>query len=99
MNVADLKSYCKTTGKGSRKGRSNTRICSRDEKLAYRFFYHSEILRENYHNVLAALEQEFDIDQSVITVRLKLNGDVLDRIFKEQPAVKLLQKKYPYFSW
>jgi hypothetical protein len=99
MNVAGLKSYCQPTSKGFRKGRSDIRICSRDEKLAYRFYYHSEICKENYYDVLSALEKEFDIDQSVIIMRLKKNSEILDRVFNDKPVIKLLQKKYPYYSW
>ncbi len=99
MNIADLKNYCPATHKGTRRGRSESRLQNRDEKMAYRFYYHAEICKLKYSSVLSSLSVEFDIDESVVTVRLKKIADILDRIFKEKPTVRSLRKKFPYYSW
>jgi hypothetical protein len=99
MKTRDLKSYCPTTKRGTRKGRSESRIQSRDEKLAHRFYYHAEVCGHKYNAVLAMLSSEFDIDETVVTARLKMIAPVLDKVFNEKPGVRILRKKYPYYSW
>lgn len=99
MTNADLRKYCVDPSRSTRKGRSESRIFSRDIKIAYRFYYHSEILRRVYAVVISALSEEFDVDQRVVTDRLKERQTELDRIYKEKPSVLLLRKRYPYFTW
>jgi len=99
MSKSDLKSYCPATKKGTRKGRSESRMQIRDEKMAYRFYYHAEICNLNYSIVLSTLSREFDLDESVITNRLKKIEHILGKVFKEKPSIRSLRKKYPYYSW
>lgn len=101
MEKVDLRKYCQDTYLGPlKKGRSESRISRRDEKLAARFYYYSEIRKiNNYSKILSQLSEEFDIDEGVVSYRMKKRADLLDKIYSEKPSIHLLRAKYPYFSW
>jgi len=99
MNSRDLKQYCTTIKRSARKGRSEARISRRDEKLAARFYYYAEILKLNYSSIMSKLSEEFDIDETVVSARLKEKQIVLDKLFKDKPSVRLLRRQYPFYCW
>lgn len=99
MNSRDLKQYCSTIKRSARKGRSEARISRRDEKIVARFYYYAEILKLNYSTILSKLSEEFDIDETVVSVRLKERQAVLDKFFKDKPTVRLLRRQYPFYAW
>lgn len=99
MDKVDLQKYCINTERGTRKGRSESRILRRDEKIISRFYYYAEIQKLNYGTVISKLSEEFDVDERIIISRLKERSKILDQIYAEKPATSTLRKKFPYYSW
>jgi hypothetical protein len=95
----DLRKYCHEPIRPMRKGRSESRISLRDEKLITRFYYYAEIGKLNYSNILSKLSEEFDIDENVVRARIKKRTDILDKLYVEKPSVHCLRRKYSYFNW
>ena len=71
----------------------------RDEKLAYRYYYHIEIQRTRYDDVLLELEKEFDISSSIVVKCLKVRYDLLKQLLETKPPIGKLQKLFPYYVW
>lgn len=82
-----------------RRGRSRELLAQRDEKLAARFFYYSQIKKLNYEDTINALVNEFDICERVVIDRLRANQGILDELFAEKPPVAKLKRKIPHFVW
>ena len=99
MNPADIRSYCSQSLRSSRKGPSESRMATRDKKIAYRFYYHAEHCKMNYSEALLHLSDEFDIDERVIIRRLRQISEILDQLFAEKPTLQVLKKMYSYYSW
>lgn len=99
MDKVDLQKYCTNTERGTRKGRSESRILRRDEKIISRFYFYAEIQRFNYGTVISKLSEEFDVDERIIISRLKERSKILDQIYAEKPTNSTLRKKFPYYSW
>ena len=101
MAKADLINYCpaNSVSKPARKGRSESRIANRDEKLIYRFYFHAVIHNRNFASTVQQLSNEFDIEESVVTDRLKRNKDLMDTVFRRKPTTRQLRKQYPYYAW
>lgn len=96
----ELKNYFEQEVKQPKgKGRSKSLLARRDEKLAIRFFYYSNIKKYSYETTINALVEEFDICERVVIERLKANQTILDDIFKEKPPVSKLKRKIPFFTW
>jgi hypothetical protein len=100
-SVVDLRKYCREPKLGPvRKGRSESRISHRDEKMACRFYYHAELKKvHNYSKLLSLLAEEFDIDECVVSVRMRKRSDLLDALYKDKPGVAVLRRRFPYYSW
>lgn len=99
MEPVDLRKYTQHSLKEVRKGRSESRLAARDEKIASRFYYYSEIMGLTYTTLMSKLSDEFDIDENVVRVRLKKRFDILDRLYADKPSKSALKQKYPYFVW
>jgi hypothetical protein len=99
MEKVDLRKYCHETFHPMRKGRSESRLLLRDEKLVTRFYFYAEIGRLNYSNILSKLSEEFDIDEDVVRVRIKKRTDLLDKLYHDKPSVNTLRKRFPYYTW
>ena len=101
MAKADLINYCpaNVVSRPARKGRSESRIANRDEKLIYRFYYHAVIHNRNFASTVQQLSTEFDIEESVVTDRLKRKKDLMDMVFSRKPTIRQLRKQYPYYAW
>lgn len=94
-----LRSYTIDCETSIRRGRNTELIQRRDDKLAARFYYYSQIKRFKYLVIFFYLSQEFDLRERVIMDRLKANQPKLDILFEEKPSINELKKRFPYFSW
>jgi hypothetical protein len=100
MSDVDLRKYCPgNVARSTRKGRSESRMANRDEKLAIRFYYYAVIKQLKFSSTLNKLSDEFDIDETVITNRLKKIYNTVDAVFAQKPTIRSLKKRYPYYSW
>lgn len=72
---------------------------ARDKCLVYRFYYHIEIQRTRYDDVIADLEREFFISQCVIVKRLGIQYDLLKEVVEQKPRLPKLKKLYPHLVW
>lgn len=100
MSDVDLRKYCPgNVARSTRKGRSESRMANRDEKLVLRFYYHAVIKECKFSNTVQYLSNEFDIDETVIINRLKKVSELVDRVFAQKPTIRSLKKKIPYYSW
>ena len=74
-------------------------IEKRNERLFYRYYYHSKILQKKYDLVLSALKEEFDLAEVTI---VEIISDNAARV-KEIGDLKLTRQKltelYPSFCW
>ena len=82
-----------------RKGQRNVLIDRRDEALAYRYYFHIEILRKRYDDALKDLENEFFITENVIVQRLTPYADYLRSMKVKNTKPIVMRKKYPWFNW
>ena len=82
-----------------RKGRSDELIERRNAQLIARYYYHLEILRERYDDIIKHLEEEFNISQARIIVLLQHYYNDLNEFYSTKPTPKDLQKKWPWFNW
>lgn len=82
-----------------RRGRSVELLSRRDEKLAARFYYYSNLRKFNFESTINNLHLEFDLAERVIIDRLKSNQEHLDKFFKDKPSAIELKRKFPYFNW
>jgi hypothetical protein len=82
-----------TTEKLLRKGRSSKLIARRDEFLMVRYFYHTEVKRLRFDDVLRILsEDEFFIEEATITNRLTSLADEISRRFNQKPTLARLKE-------
>ncbi len=95
VEFTNLEADKKTGGKG----RSGDLLKVRNEKLLYRFYYHSRILTYKYERVLFELSNEFDLSECTIMQLIEKNTERIREIGDEQPTRERLKKKYPFFSW
>lgn len=82
-----------------RKGRSDELIDFRNAQLIARYYYHLEILRERYDDILKHLQREFCISQDRIISILQQCFPDLNQLYSQRPGTKELQKIYPWFNW
>jgi len=98
--AVDLRKYCKTNQyRSARKGRSESRLANRDEKLILRFYYYAVIRSRKFSDTIHQLSEEFDVAESVVTFRLKFNQETVDKVFADKPSVQYLKKRLPYYAW
>lgn len=91
--------FINDTPQPDRKGHRNVLIDKRDEALAYRYFFHVEILRKRYDDALKDLESEFFITENVIVQRLTPYADYLRNLKQKKTTPVIMRKKYPWFNW
>ncbi|MGY3054368.1 hypothetical protein ACVWYG_002575 [Pedobacter sp. UYEF25] len=72
---------------------------ARDRCLVYRYYYHIEIQRTRYDDVLEYLEKEFFISSCVIIKRLGIQYDFLKEVVEQKPRLPKLKKLYPHLVW
>jgi hypothetical protein len=81
-------------------GRNPQLIHQRDERMLYRYYFYTQILRKNYQDTIALLSLQFDLSELRVIVCIQLHHDRLKKIAQEEkPCLKLLQKKYPWLNW
>lgn len=81
-------------------GRNKELILKRDEKLCYRYYFYTQILRRQYLDTLDILSKEFDLSAFRITECLTEKRELLRKIMHfERPSEKVLEKKYPWLNW
>lgn len=86
--------------KGSTSGRNPILISARNERLLYRYYYYTQLLKFNYPDTIATLVQQFDLSELRITVCIQLNYSRLKEIITvEKPSRKFLKATYPWLNW
>lgn len=71
----------------------------RDEALCHRFYWHADVNKYKFEEVLKQLNNEFYLSNTRIIKVLDDNYDTLNCIQKNKPSTKELQLKYPHFTW
>jgi hypothetical protein len=75
------------------RGRSSRLICRRDELLIIRYYYHTEIKRLRFDDVLKTLsEDEFFIEKSTILNRLGKHSRKLEDMYTGKPSLAKLKE-------
>lgn len=83
------------------RGRNIDLVARRNEKIAYRYYYHAYLQKKHsWEVILRELHLEFDLSEAtlarIITVCL---ADPIRLIFKDKPEAKQLKQQFPYFQW
>lgn len=81
------------------KGRSETHINGRNEKLAARFYWYSVVIGLKFSRCLEFLEPEFDITQSRICDLLSENADTVTLYERKNLSVQDLKIRFPFLNW
>ncbi|MBD1385735.1 hypothetical protein IDJ75_10635 [Mucilaginibacter rigui] len=71
----------------------------RDMAMAYRFYYHFNIIRRRFDDVPDILEKEFYISATTVVKKLTENSDMLKDIKDNSPGREQLKQMYPHFNW
>ena len=71
----------------------------RDDALACRFFYWSNLLEKRYDVAIVNLSKEFYLSETVITQRLMKRQDFLKSLRMKDTTRRDLAKLYPHFNW
>lgn len=72
----------------------------RDRALCARFYYHSELHRRRFDDVINILSyHEFFIGEQSIKDALNFQNDYLSDLMNKKPTADALKKKYPCFAW
>jgi hypothetical protein len=87
----------KPTGGG--KGRSAELIDDRNSVLIARFYYHMEIKRLRYDDIIHQLQREFFLSEQRIVDVLTGNQNILDNYMDDKPATKELKHLFSWFVW
>lgn len=74
-------------------------IRQRNEKLFYRYYYYSKLLKYSYDVTLLQLTNEFDLTESSLTQYIERNTDMLKKIADEKLSRRQLKCKFPHFDW
>jgi hypothetical protein len=72
---------------------------NRNYKIACRFHYHFYIKGLRYERTLTVLHQEFDLSETRIAQLIMAGREHLEQLKAEKADTKMLQKRFPYFSW
>ena len=94
-----LREYFPECESAIRRGRSTELLSRRNDKIAARFYYYSNIKRYSYRITLEFLSIEFDLRERVVEDSLKSNRETLDKLFSEKPSVAELKRRIPYMVW
>ncbi|MEJ5316770.1 hypothetical protein [Tenuifilum osseticum] len=81
------------------KGRNPDLLQRRDQKLAYRFYYHAQLRGLSYSDTLKVLSEEFDLCERVVVDRLRANQQLVDELFASRPTATRLRRAYPFYTW
>lgn len=81
------------------KGRSVHLLEIRNEKIFYRYYYHSRIRLLKYDTVLKELVNDFDLAEETIIRIISENTKRISEIGAQKPNRGQLKKKYPNFCW
>ena len=85
--------------KNHNKGRSQERIAYRNQKLAARFYFYSNILGLKYDHLIQYLEKEFDLTEPrLYDLISEISQDIVN-LENNRVTVKQLKKVYPFMSW
>lgn len=77
----------------SLRGRSQQLIHKRDEKLMIRYFYHTEVKRLRFDDVLEVMSnEEFFIEPQTLINRLTRLSDKMTERFTERPSLAKLKE-------
>ena len=71
----------------------------RDEALCYRFYWHADVNKYKFEEVLNKLNVEFFLSNHRILKVLNEQYDKLSEINRTKPTAKELSEKYPQFTW
>jgi hypothetical protein len=83
----------KPARRGSKKGRSKQLIKRRDEFLMVRYFYHTEVKRLRFDDVLKIMsEHEFFIEEQTIMNRLQYLSGEFKKRFDGKPSIAGLRE-------
>lgn len=78
----------------------NKRLSRRDQLIAARFFYWSEVKRLRYDDTLRTLcENEFFQGERTITNAIAEHDDYFIHLRQDKNALRSLSKEYPGFNW
>lgn len=81
------------------KGRSSEHIAYRNQKLAARFYFYSNIVGLKYINLVPHLEKEFDLTEPrLYDLITEISQDIVN-LENNHVTVKQLKKVYPFMSW
>lgn len=71
----------------------------RNRALIHRYYFHAEINRLRYDDVLQILEKEFYLTEPRIIVILSEQSSNIKKIVHNPPTITDLQKMFPHFNW
>ncbi|MGV3588108.1 MAG: hypothetical protein ACO1OF_13970 [Adhaeribacter sp.] len=83
----------------NRKGQRNVHQKRRDDALAYRYYYHAQLLRKRYDDCLVSLEVEFHLTPAVIIQRLNTREPMLKELVSQKVTKEALKRKLPHYTW
>jgi hypothetical protein len=82
-----------------RKGRSPLLLKKQNEKLVHRYYFYIKIVRKQYQDTLAILEDEFTLSQRTIVNIISQEHVMLRALNGDKPESKYFKSKYPYLVW
>jgi hypothetical protein len=71
----------------------------RDTAMAYRFYYHYNIIRRRFDDIPDILEREFYISSTTVVKKLTEYNDLLKQIKANTPTRDELKQRYPHYNW
>jgi len=71
----------------------------RDVAMAYRFYYHYNIIRRRFDDIPDILEREFFISSTTVVKKLTEYNHLLKDIKANTPSRDELKQRYPHFNW
>ncbi|MDO5607627.1 MAG: hypothetical protein Q4G08_04130 [Capnocytophaga sp.] len=78
---------------------THKRKAYRNEKLAARFYFYSDLMGLRYEVCTKLLEQEFDVSETRIYELVNENSHQIARLKHQKTNTGELSKRYPFLNW
>jgi hypothetical protein len=85
--------------KGTVKHQKGVFTSERNYAIACRFYFHFQIRGLRYDRALGELNKEFWLSELRLAQLIMQEGKSLEALKAAQADTKILQKKFPHFSW
>ena len=86
-------------GERNGRGRSSELIRKRDIALMSRYYFYLNNSKLRYEEIIGRLSEQFFLSGHTVVQRLSYNSEIFDRLKKEKPLPKELDKSFPYMKW